>query len=565
MDTSVSFDRINGKRIALKVVFFALISGFVWFYRPFFHPVFYRAMYAPGWTIAIGGGLITLVAFYFYPPVGVENLEGFFSRLGGSIISKATIFGMVFGLLLITGLFYGLVAGEFEERNLAQQAMDDVEDIEDFPKANSENPRIAPRAVSDTQTEGSVSYQQYELGPSDIARTEDGRLAWSYPIQADQLANRWSGEQNGIMISDMTTMEDREMTAYDDDEHNFRYGQNQLFRSSTDWQLKYGDYHAQYRDDPVEFSTGDDVYMAYPKTGHEWQNVGLSVPGTDWELPIPTGLPYTTPTWEGVAVVHTDGTINHHSPEEAQESEILDGQRLYPLYNSQRIAESVQYRNGIINQMWFAFNEEAFVPASMPSGAGNSQPFVVDMEGQQMMYLFAMEPPDGDQGLGEIWFFNADTGEMEYYQTGDETLFGPERAMGLVRSEDSRTGWAEGSEGGNFRVVEPIATFIDDELWWHSKVVPIDNTDVSRNAFVNAHNGEVVELHNTEAVVEFMSGEEVEDIDDTEVDLEEGDEDDEAELYIVISEDGEEVDRIPVEEGQDVELELDTENDENDD
>jgi len=68
--------------------------------------------------------------------------------------------------------------------------------------------------------------------------------------------------------------------------------------------------------------------------------------------------------------------------------------------------------------------------------------------------------------------------------------------MGIVRSEDSQTGWASGSEGGNFQVVEPIPVVIDDQLWWHSKVVPIDQTDVTRNVFVNAHEGEAVELHN---------------------------------------------------------------------
>jgi hypothetical protein len=95
--------------------------------------------------------------------------------------------------------------------------------------------------------------------------------------------------------------------------------------------------------------------------------------------------------------------------------------------------------------------------------------------------------------------------EKQFYGTGDDTLLGPERAMGIVRSEDSQTGWASGSEGGNFQVVEPIPVVIDDQLWWHSKVVPIDQTDVTRNVFVNAHEGEAVELHHLNCRIHLVA------------------------------------------------------------
>ncbi|PSP27049.1 hypothetical protein BRC65_08045 [Halobacteriales archaeon QH_2_65_14] len=76
---------------------------------------------------------------------------------------------------------------------------------------NEENARIAPRPVADVQTRGSVSYRRYRLGTSDIARMEDGRLAWSYPIQPDGLRNKLFEHQQGVFVTDMTRMEDREI------------------------------------------------------------------------------------------------------------------------------------------------------------------------------------------------------------------------------------------------------------------------------------------------------------------------------------------------------------------
>lgn len=526
--------KVSLSRIAVKVVLALVAIGLVWVWRPMFHGIVYRMAYSPGGLYMVGVPLAVAVVLYFAPPFG--------DNLGESLSSKGSILGGAFVVMILIGGVLAVAGSAFEEKTLAQNTMEDAEAIDGFPDVNEQNPRIAPRAVADVQTRGSVSYRQHQLGSSDIARAEDGSLAWSYPIQPDQFRNKLSANQRGVLLSDMTRMEDREITAYDDQQ--FVHGENMFVHRSASWNLKKTDYWVQYRDDEVDFIHNGTAYMAYPKTGHEWHL---------------TPVPHTTPTWEGVALVHPDGTIEHLSPDEAQESEILDGQRIYPLYNSERRASSLKYRNGIINQLPIAGKfAEVVVPAEMPSNSGNSQPFVVDMDGQRMNYVYAMEPAGStSRGLDEVWFFDGENGQAEFYRTSNETLFGPERAMGIVRSEDSRTGWASNSEGGNFRVVEPIATFIGGELWWHTKVVPVDNTDITRNAFVNARTGEVVQLQDTESVIEFMSGEDPDNIDNGDVEVvEDGSENEESNVYIVIKEDGEVVDRIPIDQGQDVNIEV---------
>lgn len=514
---------VNLKRVGIKLAIALVMTGVLYWLRPLFHGIVYRAAFSPGMLFAVGLPFAVGVALFFSPPL--DNRE---------IPSKVSILTIVFIIGIVLALALGGLGSLFEERELSKEAMENAEQTEKLPEVNAENPRITPRAVANIQTRGSVSYRQHQLGISDISRTEDGRLAWGYPIQPDQFQNQLRGNQRGILLSDMTTMEDREMLAYD--QQNFKNGENMLLHRSAEWNIKKTDYWAQYRDEPTPFVHNGEAYMVYPKTGHEWHL-----------LPVP----HTTPTWEGVALVHTDGTIEHMSPEEAQESEILEGQRIYPLYNSKRLATSLQYRNGIINQMpLLGTFENVVVPADLPEGAGNSQPFVIDMKDEQMSYVYTLEPAgERTRGLAEVWFFNSKTGKMQYYSSGESSLLGPERASDVVRSEDSRTQW-----GSQFEVVEPIPTVIDNQLWWHTKVVPTDNTDVTRNSFVNARTGNVVEMENTESVVKFMSGKNLEELENSTVTTKEGDE--EAAGYVVIRENGEVVDEIPIQSGQDVKVEF---------
>jgi hypothetical protein len=530
--------RFSATRIVTKLLVFLFSLGVIWWLRPLFHPLIYRMRYSSGMAVFFGLTILAGVILFFLPPLSRET-NG--HQTESSIETKFNLFGMVFAIALILAVIAGSLGGLVAERTIAQNTMDDTVQVQEFPEANAENPRIVPRAVADVQTRGSVSYRTHKLGKSDIARMEDGRLAWSYAIHPDQFRNRISDNQRGVLLSDMTSMEDREMRAYDENE--FVHGQAMLLHRGAMWNVKKGGYWSEYRDDPVEFVHNGSAYMVYPKTGHEWHF---------------TPVPHTTPTWDGVALVHQDGTIDHLSPEEAQESEILEGQRIYPLYNSEVRAESLGYRNGIINQMGLIGSHKGVVePAALPNGAGNSQPFVMDLEGERMTYVYAMEPAgDSTRGLDEVWFFDSRTGESRHYGTGSNTLLGPERAMGIVRSEDSRTNWNAGEGGGQFKVVEPVPTVINDKMWWHAKVVPTDNTDVTRNSFVNAHTGEVVELHDTESVVEFMSDGNASDYQEAENVTTEESNDENVSYYVVIRDsEGDELDRIPVQTGEQVEIE----------
>ncbi len=527
----------------IRLAVLGLVFAGFYITRPLWHGIVYGILYSPGLAVFGGGTVLTAVILWLLPSSVLTNKSGSWigqiltlvgvppeviteiERFGGR---KLQLFVALTVFFAIGGFLIGLPAETLEQRTLAQQTMASAEEVSEFPQANAENPRVVPRRVADVTTRGSVSYRQHRLGTSDIARTESGSLAWSYAIQPDGLRNQIVENQRGVLVTDMTRMDDRQITVY---EEPFTYGEGMFLYRSADWNLKLTDYVTKYDDDAVEFSHDGRPYMYYPKTGHQWHL-----------FPVP----HTTPMWDGGALVHPDGTIDHLTPEEARESTILDGQRLYPLTVTRAEMSALGYRNGIINQLPVVGAHEGQVElARLPSRADNEQPFVIDLEGERLTYVTAMEPYGEDtRGLDEVWFLDARTGTYTFFGTEEQTLTGPERAMGIARSSDSRTNW-----GQNFVITEPVPVTVDGSLWWHVKVSPTDFTDVTRNVFVNAETSRAVEIQSDAEVRAFINGtlneqDQVVDRDD--------ETDGEGIIYYILitDEDGNVIDRIPVRRGQ---------------
>lgn len=511
-----------------------LLIGLVYYFRPIFQPIIYRMMYSPTFivTVLMTFGAIGYVVYKVSPEEEQEDDDTFNSRnRNRGIISRRTkiAIGVFIGIILVTGVATGYAT----ELSLSDRTMENAQQIEEFPESNALSPRVVPRQVSDTQTRGSVSYRQYHLGVSDISRLPDGRLSWGYSVDPSGLRNSIYENQQGVLMADMTRTENKTIVTYNE---SFAIGQGMFLQRGADWNLRKGDFFALYRDDPVEFAHNGTPYAYYPKEEFNWKL---------------TPIPHRVPVWKGGALISPNGTIEHMTPEEAQNDPRLEGQRKFPISLTRAEQESLKYRNGIINTFpEIGAHEDETEVAGLPD-TGNDQPFVMDLAGETTSYVTAREPYGADtRGLDEVWFMNSYTGDRRYYASGGQTLFGPERALGVARSEDSQTGWGE-----NFRTIEPVPVTIGDDLWWHIKVVPTDYTDVSRSVFVNAHNQNVISLQNTDRIIRL--------IDSGSVERESpsgGNGTISQEYWIVVYENGEEVDRIRVQDGQEFHVETEYQN-----
>ncbi|MFT4909751.1 MAG: hypothetical protein ACI9TI_000914 [Natronomonas sp.] len=73
---------------------------------------------------------------------------------------------------------------------------------------------------------------------------------------------------------------------------------------------------------------------------------------------------------------------------------------------------SLSYREGIINQLPVVRAHEGEIEIEdLLAGTDHEQPFLIDLESEQLSYVTAMEPFGRDtRGLEEVWFANAETG-----------------------------------------------------------------------------------------------------------------------------------------------------------
>jgi hypothetical protein len=532
---------------AVKVVLLAVATGIVWYWRPLFHWVIYPMRYSPIWAVGIGSTVLVAVLLFVAPPMGED--DGFNSKSSAKV--KMEILGGWFVIALVIATVMLTMAGMFQSVSHADQTMDRAQTVEELPPMDAENPRIAPRSVAERQTRGSVSYRKYQLGEASIVRGENGSLKWSFPAEPQGIRNSVVEEQDGIVTTDITKMSGREIKTGERTDMVYGEGmtvgfsKNGLENRNVEWKMKKGDYWTTYKDTGRAFFDDGEPYMYYPKTGHEIQ----------W-LPVP----HRTVTWDGGALVHANGTIEHLSPAEARSHEVLEGQPLYPYHNTRVRLGDIGYREGIVNA-WIEHQNQV-ERAELPSGAGNEQPFTIDQEEGGMTYVTTMEPYGEDtRALDEVWFTDARTGNFTVYETGSESLIGPERAMDIARGTDTRTNWGE-----DFSVVEPVPVVINGELWWHSKVVTGQGTDVTRNIFVHASadDGRTAQLYTTEGAVSLLDGEglstanSVDDAPDSGSGADSAStnpggstgEDDVGYVLVVTDENGDVVETVPVEDGE---------------
>lgn len=517
----------------VKIVALLIFAGLLYYWRPVVHPFAYLARYSAVGMIVIGSTTAVALLLYLAPPLRDETSGD------PSPVTKAQLLGAWFIIVLVIGVVVGMAGGVYQGAVHAEQTMDRADEVETLPAMDVDHPRITPRKVADKQTRGSVSYRKYQLGASDIMRGDNGSLVWSYATEPEGPRNSIVEEQDGVVTADLTTMDDREIRTVRVD---MKYGMGMTIGSTNDsflenrdvrWKLLKSDYWTTYQDDVRPFIHDGQPYLYFPKTTYN----------VNW-LPVP----HRTVEWDGGALVHADGTIEQLSSEAARNHPVLEGQPLFPYANTKERLGDIGYREGIVNA-WIE-HENQVERADMPAGAGNEQPFVVDLEERPISYVTALEPyGDDTRALDEVWFTNSRTGKFTVYSSGEKNLIGPERAVAIARSTDTNTNWGE-----NFRIVEPVPVVIDGELWWHMKVVPSDSTAVSRNIFVhgNADDGRTAVLYSTDAVTDLLGGTNVTDVNETQsstggttgsaptdgVDTEY--------VLVVRNEDGEVVDTVPV-------------------
>lgn len=497
------------------------LGALVWFFRPWLQPLAMLFYIYPALTQAlvmlIAGGIIGLLAMF--------KSEG----LGTVIwtVSGILALGVVLSAMLLNA--------PYTDVHLSQQMLDEKQVVDSMPDGDQDNPRILPRTVAEEYGENRLQEPRHRLGISDIA-VVNGTPKWTMALEPDGLVNTFIHQQKGAVYADMTT----ESASLSFEDEMFDVGLGMQITDNLYWNLRKDEYWKNYRDPFVYQGENDEPFIATPIIDYEWH----------FRFPIM----YAVPVYDGVAVTDTDGNMDYIQPEEVDNTEGLQDQRVYPYSLANRYVDSMQYRNGILNK-WF-IHEDQLQVADAP-GWDNEQPFMVMTENGAELFL-ATEPFGDASGLFELWIVDGQTGEYRVEKLDrDSAMLGANRAIDYVRRAAPQINWADSDSDTGFEPVEPIPEIVDDQLYWQVRVVPLDSAGMAFTAFVDASDGSVMLAESDDEIHEFLEGEELEEVDpDTEPGQQPPAEptpgDGEFELRII--EDGQVVDSIIVGSGQQIEI-----------
>ena len=248
------------------------------------------------------------------------------------------------------------------------------------------------------------------------------------------------------------------------------------------WQLYKKKYWVDYEDPYFIPNREGELYIAVPMVSYQYH------------FRFPTF--YTVPKWEGVALINSEGEIDFLTPEQARKHPVLKDQKLFPESLARYYVDSFRYLHGIINRLFYHKDQLEIAEV----GDQNKQPFLVKTK-DGIKWFIACEPYGKAHGIFRIYLIDACTGKIQFYQRPKtEALIGPVKACDYVRKENPIVDW------NRMIPVEPIPVTIQGELYWEVRIIPKDASGVAYTAMVDAQSANVIELKTDESIRQFIKG-----------------------------------------------------------
>jgi len=455
----------------LTGLFILIIISIIYFFRPWMHSfVIYFVRNPIFIEIILIWGIISWFLFrkrkYWRKPkvkiIGEEETNIFIPFYINFSIA------LLFFLFMIGSVFSGIIVPLELSHTL------DYKEISSLPDSSS-NVRLMPVNVAYRYAKDSLQLSQYKLGTENIVNI-NGSLSWTFPLVPDGELLQFMIKNKGIVVVDATVQEKNAKIV----EKDLKIGETMQIFDNLFWNLYKEKYFVDF-EDPYYITRNNDVYTIVPIISYEYK--------------FYYGLIYTLPKFDGVFVVSSDGTIKFLNSSQAQESDLLKNNRIFPEELARLYIESYAFKDGLIN--YFFIHKDQVDIQDLDS---NRQPFLLDTE-NGLKWFISTEPYGESHGIFKIFLIDARTGDIERLELPSEnTLTGPVKAADFVRKSNPIVDWTR------FRIVEPLPFSKDGKLYWKVVVVPYDSAGIAYQAFIDAKTNEVVELKTNEEILEFIKG-----------------------------------------------------------
>jgi len=464
-------------KIISGFIILLILSG-IYTIRPLFHPFFmwfYRNPYL------IEALTISLIAAFLPEIFRLLRLTAVYSRIREHGYECRMGASHVI-LAVLLAVFFGIFAAFYPKVWVAQHTV--VNEVSEIPSVDLDIPRFLPKYVAYRYAKDALETPRYKLGRGAIV-VYNSSLVWMYPLVPDGVINYFKLKDSGVLYVKADTYEKTSGFV----EKTMEVGPGMGVTDNVMWRVLKKRYWVDY----------NGMYLLPDDRGE----IYIVLPRISYEIHFRPPVFFTVPKYDGITLVDSSGNIKFLSPEEAEGLELLKGNRLYPESLARYYVDSLNFRHGIRNVLFYHRDqfEITDVKSDKEKGIlGNPQPYLIFTE-RGLYWFTSVEPYGESHGIYRIFLVDARNGRIFSKKLPKkELLIGPVRACNYVKKANPVVDWT------NFVEAEPLPVMVNGRLYWQVAVVPRGFSGIAYLAYVDAKTAEVTEAKNVNQAKALLLG-----------------------------------------------------------
>jgi hypothetical protein len=442
------------------------VTGFVAYelFPHFTQNVVFDGILRNGWYFGPLAVIIYVVARYIRKNVEVDDIQLGKHRRPIAITAFATIVTALWCMFVYSGtdyLTHKVFASNFTPRS------DLIPSAPDFIRFTpTEN------ACNDIANSISTTGENVDCHYTAPIITRHG-FGYAAPITPHGILNVFLTNNPGFMNLDDSLATDRDPTKrlvrLDDEQ---AVGPGMEWFDNLQYALAKNDFFANY-DVPhylvLDDSKPNKLTLVVPKIKYAWL----------WRLPY----------WGGVVIVHSDGTLEDLTAEQAKADPRLKGKWIYPMSLARHYVEIQNYGlgYGIFTPYWVIKGK-----LEVENLKGSNQfPFLSQGMDDTTYLVTATKGQGTARGLQRMYFVNASNGNGTFHQFGThDVVYGANASQDRLTNISGYQWYHEDGKGGTGQMIATEPVYIvrpdDSTLYWKFTITNVKNSGISATAVANA-------------------------------------------------------------------------------
>lgn len=339
--------------------------------------------------------------------------------------------------------------------------------VESMPEVHPQGIRYTPFDVAYNDIVQNLNSSEFSIERENMHAVDvDGGIGYVAPITPEGIIGTFFRKQDGFMkFSDAPALSQIERVSRV--KQPFAVGQGMLFFDDILRKLYLRDPFCRYPE------------LYYLQLGATKDKFVAVAPKVKYAYEFPC---FFVPYWAGVTLVHSDGSVESLSPEEAKEDARLAGKRIYPQTLARSVVEAQTFDQGLLSGL---YQRPGLIRIPTLPG-GQQMPYLYKTRDGRDLFVVATEPAGNSFAMFRMYMVNAHSGDREVWELDPaKGILGPDRAGERVKSLPNYV-W-----GTTHELLESFPIPKDGKLLWKYTVSTTSRTGVVLTVVVDASTNDI--------------------------------------------------------------------------